>query len=127
MVGKIDQTPQLDMFQVPLVHFIFESHELCLLSKRIDWESIDQSLSIYYCADNGRPSIPIRKIAGVILLRRMFNLSDERTIAQWSENPYWQYFFPPQISPYWQYFGPYWQYFGPYGQYFSSPRESFGT
>lgn len=92
MVGKIEKTPQLDLFQVPLVNFINQSHELCLLAKKINWDSIEESLSIYYCADNGRPSIPIRKIAGVILLRRMFNLSDERAIDQWVENPYWQYF-----------------------------------
>jgi len=63
-----------------------------LLAKKINWESIEESLSMYYCTDNGRPSIPIRKIAGVLLLRRMFNLSDERAIGQWQENPYWQYF-----------------------------------
>jgi len=92
MVGKIEKTPQLDLFQVPLANFINKGHELCLLTKKINWDSIEESLSIYYCADNGRPSIPIRKIAGVILLRRMFNLSDERAIDQWVENPYWQYF-----------------------------------
>jgi IS5 family transposase len=92
MVGKIDKTPQLDLFRVPLVSFIQKNHELCLLARKIDWESIEESLSIYYCSDNGRPSIPIRKIAGVILLRRIFNVSDERAIDQWIENPYWQYF-----------------------------------
>lgn len=92
MIGKIEKTPQLDMFRVPLETFIQKDHELCLLAKKINWESIEESLSVYYCSDNGRPSIPIRKIAGVILLRRIFNLSDERAIDQWIENPYWQYF-----------------------------------
>ena len=92
MVGKIDNNPQLDAFKVPLVHFIQEDHELCLLANKIDWVSLEEDLSVYYTLDNGRPSIPIRKVAGVLLLRRMFNASDERAVEIWKENPYWQYF-----------------------------------
>ena len=92
MVGKIDKTPQLNIFKVPLLSFIREDHELCLLSKKISWDLVEKEFSEYYCLDNGRPSIPIRKVVGVILLRRMFNLSDESVVANWRENPYWQYF-----------------------------------
>ena len=90
MVGKIDKTPQLNIFKVPLVSFIRESHELCLLAKKIDWDLVENDFSEYYCLDNGRPSIPIRKVVGVILLRRIFNLSDESVVDNWRENPYWQ-------------------------------------
>lgn len=92
MIGKIDKTPQLNVFKVPLSHFINKSHELCLLANKIDWDDLESSLSCYYTENNGRPSIPIRKVVGVILLRRMFNLSDEKIIDQWKDNPYWQYF-----------------------------------
>lgn len=92
MVGKIDKTPQLHIFKVPLLSFIREDHELCLLANKIDWDLVEQDFSEYYCLDNGRPSIPIRKVVGVILLRRMFNLSDESVVDKWRENPYWQYF-----------------------------------
>lgn len=92
MVGKIDKEPQLNIFKVPLVSFIREDHELCLLARKIDWESVENDFVEYYCTDNGRPSIPIRKIVGVLLLRRMFNLSDEGVVDKWRENPYWQYF-----------------------------------
>jgi IS5 family transposase len=92
MIGKIDKTPQLEIFKVPLKHFIKEDHELILLSKKIDWEQLETSLGIYYCTDNGRRSIPIRTIAGIILLRRMFDESDESILDRWVENPYWQYF-----------------------------------
>lgn len=92
MVGKIDKTPQLNIFKVPLVRFIRETHELCLLAKKIDWDLVEKDFMEYYCLDNGRPSIPIRKVVGVILLRRMFNLSDESVVDNWRENPYWQYF-----------------------------------
>ncbi len=92
MVGKIEKTPQLNIFKVPLLSFIREDHELCLLSKKISWDLVEKDFSEYYCLDNGRPSIPIRKVVGVILLRRMFNLSDESVVDKWRENPYWQYF-----------------------------------
>jgi len=92
MVGKINKTPQLNIFKVPLLSFIREDHELCLLANKIDWDLVEKDFSEYYCLDNGRPSIPIRKVVGVILLRRMFNLSDESIVDKWKENPYWQYF-----------------------------------
>lgn len=92
MVGKKEKNPQLNMFQVPLKQFINESHELVGLSRKIDWESLEKDLIVYYCEDNGRPGIPIRLIVGVIMLRRMFNQSDESVLDRWVENPYWQYF-----------------------------------
>lgn len=92
MIGKTDKQPQLNIFKTPLIQFINPNHELCLLSKKIDWNKVEEDFSPYYCADNGRPSIPIRKIVGVILLKRVYNQSDESIIERWKENPYWQYF-----------------------------------
>ncbi len=92
MVGKKEKHPQLNMFHVPLKQFINESHELVELSKKIDWESLEKNLSFYYCEDNGRPGVPIRLIVGIIMLRRMYNQSDESVLDRWVENPYWQYF-----------------------------------
>jgi len=92
MVGKIDKIPQLNMYQVPLKQFIKEDHELVILSRKIDWDYLDNELSKYYCSDNGRPWIPIRKISGILMLKRMFNESDESVLVRWIENPYWQYF-----------------------------------
>jgi len=80
------------MYQVPLLQFINKDHELYILAERINWDEIEQDLSEYYCGDNGRPSIPIRKIVGVVLLKRMFNVSDESVVDRWRENPYWQHF-----------------------------------
>ena len=92
MIGKTDRQPQLNIFKVPLNQYIDLNHELCLLSKKIDWERVEDDFSQYYCLDNGRPSIPIRKIVGVILLKRVYNQSDESVVERWKENPYWQYF-----------------------------------
>lgn len=92
MIQKIDKTPQLDIFKTPLQHFIKQEHKLVLLSKKINWDQLETQLSKYYCLNNGRPGVPIRTVAGMLLLRRMFNESDESIIERWVENPYWQYF-----------------------------------
>ena len=92
MLDKFDKTPQLEMFKTPIKHFIKSNHEMVLLSQKIDWDTLESDLSVYYCPDNGRPGIPIRKIAGMLMLKRMFNESDESVLERWLENPYWQYF-----------------------------------
>ena len=91
MVGKQDMTPQISIFDTPIKRFINLNHELCILSKQIDWEKIESDFSIYY-SNIGRPSVPIRKIVGLLLLKYIYNLSDEAIIDRWIENPYWQYF-----------------------------------
>lgn len=91
MVGKTPKTPQLNIFKTPLKNFINLQHELCILAYEIDWESAENDLSKYY-SDIGRPSVPLRKMVGLMLLKRIYNLSDEKVVDRWRENPYWQYF-----------------------------------
>ena len=91
MVGKIPKTHQLDFFQTPLVNFIDMNHELVQLAHNIDWESVEHDFSGYF-SERGRPSVPVRKMVGLLLLKSLYNLSDERVVAQWRENPYFQYF-----------------------------------
>ncbi len=53
---------------------------------------MESEFAEYYCADNGRPSVPIRTMVGMMLLKNICNLSDEGVVARWMENPYMQYF-----------------------------------
>ena len=82
----------MSIFEVALESFIDMNHELVLLSKQIDWEAVESEFAEYYCADNGRPSVPICKMVGMMLLKNIYNLSDEGVVARWLENPYMQYF-----------------------------------
>ncbi len=91
MVGKQDKAPQLSIFDTPLKRFINLEHELCILSHQIDWDSIEEEFSVYY-SETGRPSVPIRRMVGLLLLKHIYNLSDEAMVDRWIENPYWQYF-----------------------------------
>jgi IS5 family transposase len=91
MIGKIKKESQLNIFKVLLSRLVNPTHELCILSKEIDWTGLEQELKDFY-SENGRPSIPIRTMVGMLFLKNMFNLSDESVVARWIENPYWQYF-----------------------------------
>lgn len=91
MIGKLKKEAQLDLFKVQLDRLVNPLHELCQLSKELDWAGLEEQLSGYY-AEIGRPSIPIRTIVGMLYLKNIFNLSDESVVARWIENPYWQYF-----------------------------------
>ena len=82
----------MSIFEVALESFIDMNHELVLLSKQIDWSEVESEFAEYYCADNDRPSVPILTMVGMMLLKSIYNLSDEGVFARWLENPYIQYF-----------------------------------
>jgi hypothetical protein len=47
MIGKTDKTPQLNMYQAPLLQFINKEHELFQLSERINWDNPEAYISEY--------------------------------------------------------------------------------
>jgi IS5 family transposase len=91
MLGRTRNKRQLDIFEVPIERFIDPKHEFALGAQQIDWESIEDHFQPYY-SHKGRPSIPPRKMIGMLLLKERFSLSDEKVLKIWPENPYWQYF-----------------------------------
>lgn len=91
MLKKLPVQPQLEMFKTVLTSFIHPEHELCLLAKKIDWKSLENEFAPLY-GKVGRPSIPIRTIVGLLLLKQMYDLGDETVVERYLENPYWQHF-----------------------------------
>ena len=83
---------QGNLFKVMLRDIVSAKHELVLLRNAIDWDRFEKVLAPAYCADNGRPSIPVRTMVGLTFLKYMFALSDQEVLDNWVENPYWQYF-----------------------------------
>jgi IS5 family transposase len=67
-------------------------HELVRLAGIIPWEALAEDFGPLYCADNGRPGLPIRLMAGLHFLKHLKGISDEQTVRGWVENPYWQFF-----------------------------------
>ena len=91
MLKKLPVQPQLEIFKTVLVSFIHPEHELCLLAKKIDWQGLEDEFAPLY-RNVGRPSVPIRTIVGLLLLKQMYNLGDETVVERYLENPYWQHF-----------------------------------
>ena len=63
MIGKTPHVYQMTFLEVALESFIDMNHGLVQLSKAIDWAEVESEFSGYYCSDNGRPGVPIRKRA----------------------------------------------------------------
>ena len=91
MLGKIKPDFQQNLFQTRLLELINMRHPLVILTQEIDWQKMEFEFKSLY-SEQGRPSIAIRKIAGLLMLKAMFNESDESVVERWIENPYWQYF-----------------------------------
>ena len=90
MIGK---TPsQHSLFSTPLEKLVNPHNRWVKLAHDIPWADIETALSSYYCQDNGRPSLPIRLMVGLLLIKQIQNISDEEVVVAWSENIYWQYF-----------------------------------
>jgi IS5 family transposase len=91
MLKKLPSQPQLEMYKTVLVSFINPEHELCLLAKKIDWDSLEKEFAPLY-AKVGRPSIPIRTIVGLLLLKHIYDLGDETVMDRYIDSPYFQHF-----------------------------------
>ena len=90
MLGKLKADSQQKLFQTRLSELINAEHELVKLAQQIDWAKMELELQNLY-SSQGRPSIPLRKIVGLLVLKSIFNESDESVVDRWIENPYWQY------------------------------------
>ena len=92
MLKKLPVQPQLKMFKTVLASFIHPEHELCLLAKKIDLESLEDEFAPLY-EKVSRHYIPIRTIVGLLLLGRTYNLGIKVVAERNLENPYWQHFY----------------------------------
>lgn len=83
---------QAELFRSELQQIINLDHPLVKLSEQIHWEGFDQAFEPLYCENNGRTACSNRLMVGLHYLKHTFDLSDEGTLEQWVQNPYWQYF-----------------------------------
>jgi IS5 family transposase len=91
MKGNSPDPTQLHMLKQPLENLINPKHPLCTLTKRIPWKEIEHHFSQLY-ANTGRPAKPIRLMVSLLILKQLYNLSDESMVDRWVENPYFQFF-----------------------------------
>jgi IS5 family transposase len=82
---------QPNLFHNQLRDMLDSKDSLVALADTIPWERFDESFVKYYSKE-GRPAKPIRLMVGLLILKQLENLSDERVVLQWKRNPYYQYF-----------------------------------
>ena len=91
MLGKLPTDAQPTMWSPLLAEMLNPDHQLVQLTKRLDWAAIETGFAPLYSTE-GRPSIPIRVMVSLLMLQRLFDVSDEDVVKQWVQNPYWQFF-----------------------------------
>jgi IS5 family transposase len=88
---------QKELFRPALEEIIDMGHPLVRLAQKIEWEFLDRQLGGVYRPGAGHPPLPVRLMAGLLILKHMHSLSDEALCARWVENPYFQYFCGEQV------------------------------
>jgi len=88
---------QKEFFRPALDQIIDLGHPLVRLADTIDWGFLDRTLGDVYKPGAGHTPLPIRLMAGLLILKHMHSLSDEALCARWIENPYFQYFCGEQV------------------------------
>lgn len=83
---------QINFLGNTLDELLNPKHELYLLSNEIDWGYFELEFSPLY-SKKGRPAHPIRLMVSLLILKSMYNLSDEKLVEEhWEMNVYFQYF-----------------------------------
>jgi IS5 family transposase len=85
------RTPEDDLFRQRLENILDTRHALCRLAEQMPWAQCTDRFGALY-AERGRPGLPLRLLVGLQYLKHVYAMSDEEVVAQWVENPYWQYF-----------------------------------
>lgn len=98
MRAKNKATNQLHFLAPTLKEQLNPKHELYLLSHKIDWSYFETEFKDLY-SDKGRPAHSIRLMTSLLILKAVYNLSDEKLIEEhWEMNAYFQYFSGKQIQ-----------------------------
>ena len=92
MQSKKPARNQLNFLSPTLREQLNSKQELYLLSEQIKWTYFEDEFGSLY-SDQGRPAHPIRLMVSLLVLKALYNLSDEELVEQqWEMNPYFQYF-----------------------------------
>ena len=91
MKGKTPDPQDRSLFQPRLSELLNPRHDLYRLAETAKWDFFESEFSQLY-RGTGRPAKPIRLMVGLLMLKQLFQVSDEEVCKQWVQNPYWQFF-----------------------------------
>jgi len=92
MRAKSKTSSQLNFLAPTLAEQLNPKHPLYLLAHEVDWGYFEKEFSGHY-SEKGRPAHGIRLMTSLLILKAMYNLSDEKLVEEhWEMNAYFQYF-----------------------------------
>ena len=98
MRAKNKATNQLHFLAPTLKEQLNPKHGLYLLADQIDWIYFEDEFKDLY-SDKGRPAHSIRLMTSLLILKAIYNLSDEKLVEEhWEMNAYFQYFSGKQVQ-----------------------------
>jgi IS5 family transposase len=62
------------------------------LANKIDWNYFEDEFKNLYSDRPSRPSMPIRFMVGILMLKYLYSLGDERIPEYWVRDVYFQHF-----------------------------------
>jgi IS5 family transposase len=80
------------VFATPLPLMVNQSEPLIQLRDAINWQNLCTGISKFYSDGVGRPHIDLRLIISILILKNIYNLSDEAVLTNWSQNIIFQAF-----------------------------------
>jgi len=83
---------QTNLFGNDLIQQLDPEDPLLQLALALPWGEFEAAFTQHYTLGTGRPSKPIRLMVGLLLLKQLENLSDEKVVLQFKRNPYYQAF-----------------------------------
>lgn len=86
------ESGQQDLFTARLDQIIDLHHALAKLARATDWSFLEERFGTVYEDGPGQPPLPTRLMAGLMILKHTYDLSDEALCERWLENPYYQFF-----------------------------------
>ena len=87
----VPREKQSHLLYQDLLQQLNPKHPLLALAQQLPWAMFEKQFAQFY-ATVGRAAKPIRLMVGLLLLKQIENLSDERVVEAWVQNPYYQAF-----------------------------------
>jgi transposase, IS5 family len=83
---------QTSLFGTDLLLQLDPNEPLLALAQAIPWADLEREFGRHYCPGAGRPALPVRLMVGLLLLKQLEDLSDEKVVLAFKQNPYHQAF-----------------------------------
>ncbi len=91
MQAKSKKNDQVNFLYQDLIDQLNPTHPLLKLAQKIPWRVFEDEFNQLYCGA-GRPAKRVRLMVGLLILKQLENLSDERVVEALVQNPYFQAF-----------------------------------